>query len=276
QHLRVYEPFVSLADDAQAIHALPPAALFDAETVLRPTMRVDAAGRLWVVSDLGMLRFDDAAAIDDASVADALLATPDTAFSGETHDASDRAFVAGGFGVWIWEQASTRIDLDADFDEFLPADDPTHVIVAGDRLVVAEANQPQLALYDAATVSALDPDPVALLPGFTDPWRLYVRGNLLFVIDTAKLHVIDLDSLEPVGELAYDEDYEPDELIYSSKHNLYLRLPDGVDVWSDVPENPSHVAFLSGDGEALGMALQECFGDGDCDEGSCVSGLCRP
>ncbi len=274
--LRIYEPFVELGDNAPISEALPPAALFDGELVLRPTLRADAAGRLWGVSNLGMLRFDDANALTGDSLADALLEIPTYATNGEADAGVDRAFVANDNTMWIWNEASTRIGVDAEFDDALPLSSASHLIVAGDRVIVAQFGEPKLALYDAATVSEAAPDPIATLPGSFDPSHLYARANLLFVVDVGVLHIFDLDTLELVTQILYDEEEEPVEVIYSSKQNLYIRLPDTVNVWSEVPANPTPGPILLGEGEALGMALQECFVANDCAEGSCVSGLCRP
>ena len=135
---------------------------------------------------------------------------------------------------------------------------------------------PKLALYDAATWSEANPDPLATVPGLFNPSGLYARGNLLFVIDVGVIYVVNLEDLMVLGEINFDEESEPVELIYSSSEVLYVRLPDAVEVWSDLLVDPMLTQVLLAEGEALGMALQECLSDAGCAEGSCVSGVCRP
>ncbi|NVB41319.1 hypothetical protein G6O69_26010 [Pseudenhygromyxa sp. WMMC2535] len=274
--LRIFEPLEALEDGAAPSVVVPSGAVYDGWISERTTMRSDTGGGLWMVTEAGMVHFEDAGEIDAGSVADALLEIPSgLAVLGAIHEGSDRAFVASGSQLWIWEQASTRVGIDADFDESLPLIYANDLIVAGDKLVISQFGEPKLAIYDAETVSAGNPEPEATLDGLFNPGGLYSWKDLLFIIDSGVIRIHDIDNLGLANNILYAAEGEPAELIYSSSHVLYVRFADEVEVWSSVPDEPAKTQLLSAESEALGMALEECFSDENCEFGQCVAGVCR-
>ncbi len=239
------------------------------------TIQGDAAGRLWFVLEGALLRWDDAESAIDGSPPDARLEAPGTMFLGQYDDGSDRAFLGNWGQIWIWNDASTRVGTDMTYDEeFILIEG---FDVADGRLVMVEPEPQYIGIYDPATLSADSPDPIATIDtdGYINPIHLW--GNLVFAAYLDTVRIYDLDDQSLLAEIPYEPLGPPmTEMLYTSNGTLYMVLFDVVEVWTNVPDNPTLTQTLAFDPmlRAGGLGVYECLVDDECAPGRCISGKC--